>query len=117
MTPLEWFQGALPLKVASIFINDPVVTLSGEVWSFTAMCPWRLVGPDVEISWESEMIDEAVLRLSGHSIIAVSASDSDATDPVLRFDGGYVLSVEADTDLDPWWLDLFDQLSIVGRMA
>ena len=116
MTPLEWFRSALPLRVDSIFINDPIVTLSGEGWSFTAMCPWALVGPGLNMSWETESIDDGVQRLGGRSIVSVSASDADATDPVLQFDGGFILSVTADTDLDPWWLDL-PGFCIVGRQA
>ena len=115
MTPLERIQAILPLRVDSIEINDPIINLSGIGWSFTAMCPWGLAGPGVDITWETEGIDAGVVELAGRSIVSVSASDSDATDPVLCFDGGYVLSVFADTYLDPWWMYI-PGFGIVGQM-
>lgn len=115
MTPLERVWATLPLRVEAIEINDPIINLSGVGWSFTAMCPWVLIGPGVNITWETEDLDAGVLELVGRSIVSVSASDSDATDPVLCFDGGYVLSVSADTDLDPWWMYI-PGFGIVGHM-
>jgi hypothetical protein len=107
---------SLPLAVRGVEVTDPVITVFGDEWSLTVMCPWVLTGPEDSISWESEQIEDKIWDLIGLSIVSVSATDPDVTDPVFHFEGGFELAIHADTDIDPWSLAL-PQLVVVGRAA
>ena len=36
----------LPQQIRGLEVNDPVLTLYGDDWSLTLMCPWEISGPD-----------------------------------------------------------------------
>ncbi len=95
----------LPLMVSGLEINDPVLTLFGNGWGLSIVCPWALDGLDVHVTWESDPLDE-VWVLAGRALVGVTANDESATDPTFHFEGGLSLEVNADTVLDPWTLIL-----------
>lgn len=100
----DLISAALPLVVGGIDVNDPVLTLYGDEWSLSVVCPWRLQGPGVEIDWESASIEAVVLTLMGRTLESVSAAEDITLDPTFHFSGSVELAVRADTDLDPWAL-------------
>lgn len=103
-SPIDLISAALPLVVQGMEVNDPVVTLYGDEWSLTIMCPWTLQGPGVEIDWESGSIEAVVPTLMGRALEFVSAAEHITVDPTFHFSGSVELAVRADTDLDPWAL-------------
>jgi hypothetical protein len=113
---LARIRAALPLKIRGIEVNDPALTLYGEDWSLNLSCPWRIVGSEWSVSWESDDIEDTCWDLVGHSIVSVTSEDGAAMDPVFGVDTDITVSVFADTDLDPWVLRLPD-LVIVGQTA
>jgi hypothetical protein len=115
-TILQRIIDALPLMVRDLEVNDPALTLFGDEWSLSLVCPWTLVGEDFSCSWEDEDLEDAAWELVGRRLIGVTAQDNEATDPVFEFDGGITLAVFADTDLDPWTLALPD-LVVNGKRA
>lgn len=115
-TPIELIRRSLPLKVLGLEVGDPVLTVFGDDWSLSLVCPWTLDGPGLFTSWEAEDIERAANTLVGRRLEDVSARDSDATDPVFRFSGGLRLKVLADTDLDPWAMMVPGHV-VIGRQA
>ena len=109
--------GYLPLAIDKASWSQPVLTLSGESWSLSVTCPWRLradgdfldaAGSGLPLG-ESERgsdLEKHVAALVGREIIAVSAADDDLLDPAFRISGGFVIELFADTDLDPWVMRL-----------
>lgn len=114
MTTLGEIAGALPLVVQGVEVNDPVLTLFGEGWSLTVMCPWALTGSGFATTWESENIEDDVWNLIGLSIVAVSADDSSVIDPTFVLDSDVKLAIHADTDCAPWAIKL-PGVVVVGR--
>lgn len=115
-TVLQRIIDSLPLTVRGLEVNDPAVTLFGDDWSLSLVCPWTLVGPDMSCSWEDDDIEDAAWDLIGRLLVGVTAQDPQAIDPVFEFDGGITLTIVADTDLDPWTLALPD-LIVNGKRA
>jgi hypothetical protein len=107
----EALRADLPQQIRGVEVNDPVLTLYGDGWSLTLMCPWTVDGPDGRFDWESESIEDQAWELVGHSLQAVSPTE---VDPVFEFSGGLSIRVSADTDLDPWTLRL-PHVLVVGR--
>ena len=101
----------LPRQVRGLEVDDPVLTLYGDDWSLTLMCPWAVDGPAGGFTWESDAIEDEAWELVGQSLLAVSPTD---VDPVFQMSGGFVLRVSADTDLAPWTLRL-PHAVVVGR--
>ena len=113
---LDAIRADLPRQIRGLEVNDPVLTLYGDDWSLTLMCPWEVRGPDGGFSWESKSIEDEAWELVGHSLLSVSAMDADLVDPVFDLSGGISIRVSADTDLDPWTLRL-PHVVLVGRQG
>lgn len=113
MSILGAVTSALPLVIRGFELTDPVLTVFGEEWSLTLMCPWTVDGPDVKTSWESEHLEDEAWELLGRAIVGVLA-DEDVVDPTFLLTGDVELSVDADTDLDPWTLTL-PTIVVTGR--
>ena len=107
----EAIRTDLPRQVRGLEVNDPVLTLYGDDWSLTLMCPWKVEGPGGGFGWESESIEDDAWELVGQSLLSVSPTD---VDPVFELSGGFSITVSADTDLDPWTLRL-PHVLVVGR--
>ena len=43
---LDAIRADLPRQIRGLEVNDPVLTLYGDDWSLTLMCPWEVRGPD-----------------------------------------------------------------------
>jgi hypothetical protein len=102
-------SGLLPLRVAELQFNDPVVVLVGPNWSVSIASPWRLMRGGVIVTSIDDPNAEARLReLIGFAIIDVVAQASARTsnDPVFVFADGARLEIQSDTDLDPWVMRL-----------
>lgn len=95
-----------PLRIDEVEVQDPVVAFAGPGWSLTLACPWVLTrNGDRVTSWDADFAD-VVWDLIGQSVTRVTASGGRPHDPAFVLTEGYVLDVEADTDLDPWVLRL-----------
>jgi len=115
-----------PFKIGEVDYPDPVVTLAGDNWSLSMLCPWKLlhhgsvvVDPDnMTESGETatEIVTDAVWELVGHSIIEVRQSKSNQNDPTFILTGEYSIEVAADTDLDPWVMSV-PGITFVGTMS
>jgi hypothetical protein len=114
VTILDEITASFPLVVQGVEVNDPILTLFGEKWSLTIMCPWTLTGSGFATTWESENIEDDVWNLIGLSVVAVSADSSSVIDPIFVLDGDVKLSIHADTYDEPWFLTLPDVV-VVGR--
>ncbi|MBW9210518.1 hypothetical protein KV100_12725 [Mumia sp. zg.B21] len=106
---------ALPLTIRGIEVTDPVLTLFGDDWSLTLMCPWTVEGPGVSSSWESENLEDEVWDLVGREITSLTAGP-DVIDPTFHLSGDIDLAVRADSDLDPWTL-MIPGLVVTGRQG
>jgi hypothetical protein len=113
---LDAIRADLPQQIRGLELNDPVLTLYGDDWSLTLMCPWEISGLDGRVTWESESIEDEVWELVGHSVLSVSSTDLDLVDPVFEVSGGISIKVSADTDLDPWTLRL-PHVMLIGRQG
>lgn len=111
---LTTINDALPLKVRSVTIDDPVVTIGGEGWALAIACPWKLDGVGRPFDWETSSFEDVLEALVGHRLQEVEAALDVLVDPIFRFDGDIVLAIRADTDLDPWVLHIAG-LVLVGR--
>ncbi len=93
-----------PLRIEEILYWDPVLTLLGENWSLSLVCPWQLRhGDTVLTAWDEDDVEDVAWDLIGASIESASyAPSGNPKDPAFQISGGLSLEVEADTDLDPW---------------
>jgi hypothetical protein len=106
----------LPLVVGSVEYADPVLTISGDEWSLSVVCPWRLTSSgELLAALGLEGADAAVEQLVGSELEMVDAK-TDLKDPVFEFSGGRRLEVFADTNVDPWVMHL-DDLVFVGMAS
>lgn len=109
----------LPLRVAELEFNDPVVVLTGPNWSLSIVCPWRLTrGGALVTSIEDPSAEARLRELVGGSIVDVVAQSSGEAsgDPVFVFADGARLELFSDTDLDPWVIRLPDK-TFVGSAS
>ena len=60
MSTYDAIVQALPLTIQGVEVMDPVLTLFGDGWSLTLMCPWTVEGPGISSSWESEDLEDVV---------------------------------------------------------
>ena len=114
LSALDAIRSALPLRIREISYSDPVLGLSGEGWWLSLMCPWLVTGPGGRYSWEAETVEDDAWDLVGHSIVAVSFDHDVTVDPVFAVDGGISLAVHADSDWDPWTMQV-PGLVVVGK--
>lgn len=105
MDDLIQFLGMwLPLRVDSVAVADPIVTIIGERWSLSLACPWQLVqGEIVLTAWDRSDVEDAIWDFVGRDVVEVRRAQN-FVDPIFRLSGGIDLVVDADTDLDPWVL-------------
>lgn len=96
----------LPLRIDQVAYSDPSFILSGDGWSLSLTCPWRVrrEGGQLWFSWSSSEMSDLVRELIGMPIDDVQASA--AGDLVVDLSGGVQLEAFADTDLDPLILRL-----------
>lgn len=113
MSTYDTIVQALPLTIQGVEVMDPVLTLFGDGWSLTLMCPWTVQGPGISSSWESEDLEDEVWDLVGHQITSLTAGP-DVIDPTFHLSGEIGLAVQADSDLDPWTL-MIPGLVVTGR--
>lgn len=109
-------RAGLPLHVSEVDYADPVVTLIGPSWSLALVCPWQMVvDGSVAFAWDDAAVGDKVWDLVGKRIQRIERRTADNNeDPVFIFDDQSRLEVLADTDLDPWSLQL-PSIVIVGR--
>lgn len=107
-------RSALPLRIDEVSYSDPVLGLSGDGWWLSLMCPWLVTGPDLRYSWDSDTVEDDAWDLVGHSIVAVSFAEDVTVDPVFEIEGGISLAVRADSDWDPWTMQV-PGLVVIGK--
>ena len=113
--PVDTLRGSLPLKIDVVeAVTDPVLTIGGEGWWLTIVCPWFIEGEALSTSWLSERYEDEVWDLVGHSIVSFEAGP-DLVDPIFQLTGGLELKITADSDLDPWSLRLPDMVFVGSK--
>lgn len=105
---------------------DPVVTLGGQAWGLGTLCFWKLLRDgdvvmdpeelDVDEAVEHELVMDALWELVGQSIVSVEQSELNPNDPIFLMTSGYTLQLRADSDIDPWNMDVEGQY-FVGSMT
>ena len=107
-------RAAMPLEVREVQYNDPVLSISGDGWWLTLMCPWLIRGRNGQYSWEVDEVEDKVWDLIGHSIVSVSFDSGVEVDPTFEFDGEISLEICADSDWEPWTMQV-PGLVVIGR--
>ncbi|SDT07205.1 hypothetical protein [Microlunatus soli] len=100
----EDVSALLPLVVTGVATNCFMINMYGEGWALAVNCAWALARHGrVLATWESD--DDLMLAVvegqRGRSVVAMEI-DEGVFDPIFHFDDGTVLTVEADTEIDPW---------------
>ena len=124
---LDIALSALPLHITFAAIEpDPILTISGKEWGSNYMCDWLITGPDTYIDRYNNndvvtpddeiLTSEDVKFLLGRDIIGIT-STPDMINPTFHLSGGIDLITYADTDIDPWMLDVPGMVLVgsVGR--
>jgi hypothetical protein len=108
----------MPLKIKEVECINPTVILRGDDWILSITCPWQLSKDEVSIiTWEGEEIEDQIWELVGHQIVGfINQTHNHPGDPNFDLDGGILLEITADTDLDPWVLRL-PGITIVGSKS
>ena len=98
-----------PLVIREIQYSDPTLTLVGDAWSLSVVCPWHIedaLGATV-LDFEAAGVEDAVWDLIGVSVLAAEAHDAgERPGTALRLSNGHRLIIEPDTDVDPWVMQL-----------
>jgi len=98
-----------PLAIREIQYSDPTMTLVGDAWSLSVVCPWHIedaIGATA-LDSEAEGVEDAACDLIGVSVLAAEAHDAgEHPGTALRLSNGHRLIIEPDTDLDPWVMQL-----------
>jgi hypothetical protein len=102
---------ALPVRVAGVEVQDPVLVFFGEGWSLTIACPWTGMVRGNGLSWEDDDLEDRVWDLVGDELVSIQQEGRSIR---FGFLGGTLLATP-DTDLDPWVLRLPGGL-LVGRV-
>lgn len=102
----------LPVRVAGVEVQSPILTVFGQRWSLTIACPWEGTVGGHALSWEADDIEDRAWDLVGEDLLAVLQVGSAVT---FHFSAGALIATP-DTDLDPWVLQLPAGL-LVGRIA
>jgi hypothetical protein len=105
----------LPLRVVTAEWSNDALVLTGDGWSATVNCPWRVSRLGVMVfSWDSKDAADLVWDLIGHDVVDVVAQSSvSPADPAVVFSGGLALEVFSDTAIDPWVMG-FPGMTFVG---
>lgn len=93
---------SLPVRVLSVEVQDPIITLVGDGWSLNVMCPWTGVARGQEQDWTDDGIGAWVRNLIGQELVTIT---EEGPSVLFGFTDG-VMKVTPDTDLDPWALRL-----------
>jgi hypothetical protein len=120
LTIRELVDRSVPLVVQRVEANEPFFSLVGidPSWYLGVACSWSILGP--ERAYYSEEVEVAdfprIVDLLKGRVIHTLDLGEDLIDPVFYLDGGFTLSLHADTDLDPWVLSFpATELVLVGR--
>jgi hypothetical protein len=109
----------LPLTAEDFEFGVPWFTIfsTSPKWSLAVACDWTVEGPSWKYSWEDEKLADLLPKLVASRLLRIEISE-DLVDPVFYFEGDLKLSLQADTDEDPWVLRLpgLDTI-LVGRMT
>lgn len=103
----------LPLRIGKVFLQYPVISVSGAGWGLSFLCEWEgeVFGQPVTDEFEGQ---EAVLeRLHGQALVAYAQING--TDR-FTFSNGWI-SATPETNLDPWSLTIRPDLFVIGEMA
>lgn len=111
-TATEAIIAALPLRVDEVHLSDPVITLTGDEWSLTVWCPFRVTGLD--FGWDSEDLEDRVWDLIGYSIQDFATR---ADGPVFGFGDGVELILEEGDDGEPWVLKIPGRILTAGTRS
>jgi hypothetical protein len=109
----------LPLHVEVVEYNDPMIVLAGSGWSLSVACPWRLMRDcRLAASYGDDGAGPVLDALVGSHVIDFRSGGSGRGpgDIQLELEGGVVLDVFVDTDLDPWVLRVPDH-TFVGTAS
>ena len=98
----------LPLTIREATYADDTLTIAGDGWAFSALCPWRVVRDGVLLyAWSDPAADDRVWDLCGQQVLAVSAQSSAMPgDPRFELSTGELLEIFSDHAVDPWVLRL-----------
>lgn len=101
-------SGLLPMKIREAEFTDPSLIITGDDWSFTAMCAWRVIqSRRLVFGWSHPDATDLIWELCGQSIISVGPqSKLMPGDPAFELSQGGWLEVFADHATDPWALRL-----------
>lgn len=113
-------DGLVPLWIVEIEHNDPAVVLSGEDWSLSIVCPWRVSKAGVLVCAFGDPGAESRMKsLVGAKIVAVRGQSAvhEEWDPAFEIADGFTLEVFADTDQDPWVMRLPEQTFVGAAPA
>jgi hypothetical protein len=94
------------LRISRSEYNDPILSLAGDGWWRTLLCPWRLSGRGWQCTWESESVEDDAWDVIGHSIFSMLFEQDVVIDPVSRLDGDISLAILADSDCEPWTMSV-----------
>ncbi|MGH9209953.1 MAG: hypothetical protein ACRD2C_04655 [Acidimicrobiales bacterium] len=108
----------LPWPIRAAEWTDPTLLLTGDDWTLSITCSWRVVAPaGIAYGWSSADAEDQVWDLVGREIQRVEPQGSVAyTDPRLVLSGGLGLELFSETELDPWVLTVRSDLVIVGPL-
>ncbi len=103
---------ALPVRIDGVEVQDPILTLFGEGWALTIACPWEGTIGGRALTWEDDDLEDRCWDLIGQDLVALRQEG-----PAVEFEFSTgTLIATADTDVDPWVLQLPGGL-VVGRTA
>ena len=104
---MTWHQpeidAELPVTVAEVAYNDPILTVSGPQWSLSLMCPWSGLIGSQSVDWEDDEVEDLAWELNGMELLSVAEGSAGVID---FYFSNAVLHVRPDTDWDPWVLHL-----------
>ena len=100
--------GLLPLTIGEATFADEILTIVGDGWAFSALCPWRVVREGVLLySWSDPAAVDRVWDLCGQQVLAIRTQSSAMRgDPTFELSTGEHVEVFSDVASDPWVLHL-----------
>ncbi len=98
----------LPMRIREVDFSDPTLILTGDDWSFTAICAWRIIKSGrLAFGWSHPEAADLIWDLCGQSIISVGPQSMLMPgDPVFELSQNGWLEVFSDHATDPWVLRL-----------
>lgn len=116
MTPLETVRARLPWRVRTAEWVDPTLVVSGDGWSMTISCSWRVCTPtEVAFGSSSEDAEDRVWDLVGTEVVAIEPQGVVSfADPRLVLSGGLALELFSEAEIDPYVIRSGEDVVIVG---